>query len=707
MFPGPGARFFVGESIMKSRAKHCLRSRLPAAPRAAVVRLKVELLEHRLAPDSMFTGLVAGSSLGDIFDGVNRHTTADPVSDLSSNRMPAHRTSGAGDASTGFYHSTSSVALALVAAPGDLVRNVAQPAGSTGIGTLDDLGNQLENANADGAAASMLLARRHLNPSSAAVAGSPEATSPAGTADSTGSSPEHISVLPETPSASATPVVQHSVYPFGLGIRTGSGQPLGVSQDVLQHHRNSTRDGLYIDPLFTQDAAANTHRDLTFDASLPGSTYGQPLYIGEGPGGRPTLIVATEQNVVLALDASDGSQLWTSSLGTPVARAQLPCGDIDPLGVTGTPVIDPSSRTIFVDAMTTPDGGTTKQHLIYALSLDDGSVRDGWPVDVNAMVPGFNSTVQNQRGALLLNQGTLYVPYGGHFGDCGTYHGWVVAVPVDDPSSVTAFETDARGAGIWAPGGLSSDGNSVFAATGNAFGSTTWMGGEAILRLGPGGTFSGDPADYFTPSNWRQLDASDTDVGGSGPVLVDVPGADPSQLVVALGKNGVAYLLDRNYLGGVGTGDGFTGEGLQSMRVATGTIINAAAAYTTTSGTYVVFTTAGNGIGCPGTPGSLVGLRIGAAAPPTIEVAWCANNQGRGSPIVTTTDGSSVPIVWTAGAESSNRLHAFDGETGEVLYAGGGASELMSTVRRFSTPIAVNGRIFVAADNRLYAFTTQ
>ncbi len=483
-----------------------------------------------------------------------------------------------------------------------------------------------------------------------------------------------------------------------------------IPGDVLQHHRNDTRDGLYVDALITQEAATTTHRDATFSAPLPGPTHAQPLYVNNGPGGSAAFIVATEQNAVLALDAADGSQIWVSDLGSPVPRSHLPCGNIDPLGVAGTPVIDPNARTIYVAAMTTPDGGVTKQQQIFALSLDDGSILPGWPLDVSDITHdglSFSPSVQNQRGALLLNSGMLYVPYGGHFGDCGTYHGWVVAVPVDDPTSRTAWATEARGGGSWAPGGLSADGQSIFVATGNTFLPSQWMGGEAIIRLGPGATFSGDTGDYFAPSNWRQLDAADLDLGGSGPVLIDVPGAEPSQLVVALGKNGVAYLLDRNDLGGIGTGDGFTGEGVQSKRVSNGIIRNAAAAYTAPSGTYVVFNTTGSGIGCPGTPGNLVALRIGASAPPTIDVAWCANNLGSGSPIVTTTDGTLEPVVWSVGSESSNRLHAFNGETGEVLFDGGGPNEQMSFVRRFQTPIAVNGRILVAADNELYAFTTQ
>jgi hypothetical protein len=494
----------------------------------------------------------------------------------------------------------------------------------------------------------------------------------------------------------------------------------GVPVDVLLHHLHPTRDGSYVDPVITQSAAANTHLDPSFTASVTGQIYAQPLFVNSGPGGTAAYIVATEENDVVALAAADGSRIWGTNLGAPVPRSSLPCGDIDPLGITGTPVIDASARAIFLDAMTTPDGGATKQHLIYALSLDDGSVMPGWPVDVNSLSFGglpFDSSVQDQRGALLLNAGVIYVPYGGHFGDCGNYHGWVVAVAENDPTSATAWATNGLKAAIWAVGGLATDGNSLFAATGNTFGVTDWSGGEAILRLGFDDTFSGQPMDFFAPSNWLTLDQNDLDLGAAGPVILDVPGATPSQLVVALGKSGVAHLLDRTNLGGIGTGDGVNGEGLYSTRVALepgtpprGRIRGAAAAYTTASGTYVVFsvsTPGATGFGCPGTPGDLVALLVSASSPPTVTVAWCADNHGRGAPIVTTSDGSSDPVVWTIGAEGTNRLYAYNGETGEVLFDGGGSNEQMTLVRRFQTPIAVNGHIIVAADGQLFVFTTQ
>src|SRR4029079_11217336 len=102
----------------------------------------------------------------------------------------------------------------------------------------------------------------------------------------------------------------------------------------------------------------------------------------------------------------------------------MPCGNIDPFGVTGTPVIDAASKTLFVAALTTPDGGITKRHQVFALSLDDGTPRAGWPVDVSTITANgatFQASVQGQRAALALLGRTVYVGYGGMLGECGNY----------------------------------------------------------------------------------------------------------------------------------------------------------------------------------------------------------------------------------------------------------------------------------------------
>ena len=131
--------------------------------------------------------------------------------------------------------------------------------------------------------------------------------------------------------------------------------------NVTQYHNHSSRDGLYIDPAFTQGAAGNLTRDLGFDGTIVGDVYAQPLYLDNGPNGRPTIIVVTESNNVYALDAVDGSIIWQRNVGDPVPLEDLPCPPkLETMGITGTPFVDLASRALFLDAMITPDGGTTK-----------------------------------------------------------------------------------------------------------------------------------------------------------------------------------------------------------------------------------------------------------------------------------------------------------------------------------------------------------
>ena len=477
----------------------------------------------------------------------------------------------------------------------------------------------------------------------------------------------------------------------------GGGNPgLDGGVSVLQHHNHPSRDGVYVDASLTKTAAAGMHLDPAFNATIQGPTYAQPLYLDNGPGGRDLIFAATEQNIVYALDAATGSVVWQRSLGASVPLAQLPCGNIDPLGITGTPVIDLETRTLFVDAMTTPDQGQTKRHLVFGLSIDDSTIRPGWPLDVSATVTSplqLNSSVQSQRAALALLNRTLYVPYGGFWGDCGTYHGWMLGIPLANPSAVRAWHTRALGGGVWGPSGVASDGSSLFVATGNTAGTSIWQDGEAIIRFDPGPVFNGQSTSFFTPNDWKYLDDTDLDLGGTAPVLLTL-GSSSSSFVVALGKNGTAYLLDPNNLGGQSTG------GLFSATVTGDEIITAAAAYTTLQGSYVVFRA--HGTNCPGTPGDLTAIKV-SSSPPSFSTAWCATQNGAGSPMVTT-DGGANTIVWSVGAEGDNRLRGFDADTGRVLFAGGGPAEAMGNVRRFQTPIVAKGRVFVAADDRIYAF---
>jgi hypothetical protein len=499
--------------------------------------------------------------------------------------------------------------------------------------------------------------------------------------------------LRQTPQVRIQSYKWEIIFPFLiLGLVRGV-PDLQSAVNVTQFHNHENRDGLYIDPAFTRDASAGLKRDTNFSGNVSGNIYAQPLYIEDGPGGKAMVITVTESNNVYALDAANGSIIWQRHVGQPVPKANFPCGNIDPMGVTGTPVVDLPSRTLFFDAMTTPDGGTTKKHFIFALNVDTGATNAGWPVDLTATVRFggnvFNSTVQGQRSALAVLGGYVYSTYAGHAGDCGNYFGWLVAIPVNDPSTVQAWATSIRGGGSWGVGGIASDGVDPFVATGNTFGAATWSGGESIIHFTPGAVFSGQTNDFWTPTNWQSLDTTDKDLGGSGALVVDVPGATPSKLILALGKDGNAYLLNRTNLGGISAP-------LSQKTVSSASIIQAAVTYQTMQGVYVVF--------CANTS-QLAGYRITPTSPPTMVSAWTVSQGGRGSPLVTSTDGSNNVVVWGIGAESDQRLHGFDGDTGAVVFDGGGASELMAGTHRFQTAIAARGRIFVAADHKIYAFS--
>lgn len=154
---------------------------------------------------------------------------------------------------------------------------------------------------------------------------------------------------------------------------------------------------------------------------MSGHVYAQPLYWHPPGAEKGTLLVATEDNVVYAIDAVTGGEIWKRSVGRPVPRSSLPCGDINPLGITGTPAIDEDGQAIYLDAAV--EGTSGPRHLVFGLSLRDGSPLPGWPIDVADALgrqhQAFESRNQNQRGAVAIVEGTLYVPFGGHFGDCG------------------------------------------------------------------------------------------------------------------------------------------------------------------------------------------------------------------------------------------------------------------------------------------------
>lgn len=475
---------------------------------------------------------------------------------------------------------------------------------------------------------------------------------------------------------------------FALALSPLSALTQGSS--VLTYHGDNSRSGQYVVPTLSWEKARSVQPDRAFNARVAGPMYAQPLYWRAPGASTGTLFVATENDVVQALNAMTGKEVWRRVVGRPVRASSLPCGNINPLGITGTPVIDRATQAIYVDAAVERPNGP--RHQVFALSTRDGSVLPGWPIDIADALERagrhFDPRVQNQRAALALVDDTLYVAFGGHFGDCGDYHGWVVGIPLHDPGKLVGFETRARGGGIWSPGGSGVVGHDIYFATGNTFGALTWSDGEAVLRVGADLRRSDNKRDYFA------LDARDADLGGSNPLPLNVPGADGGRaLILALGKDGKAYLLDRHDLGGIG------GQ-LAAETVSQTRIITSPAAYPVGNDIFVAFQAPGARCPQPGRDHDLTVVKIAAGPPPAMATVWCGALRGRGSPIATTTDGHSNPIVWILGAEGDDRLHAFRGDTGEPIFL----SEPLSGLRRFETLIAIQDRLYVGADGRIYAF---
>jgi outer membrane protein assembly factor BamB len=264
-------------------------------------------------------------------------------------------------------------------------------------------------------------------------------------------------------------------------------------------------------------------------ASVDGAVYAQPLVVGS------EVIVATENDSVYALSASGGVVRWTRHLASPVT-AGLPCGNINPSGITGTPVADPATGRLWVVTFTAQPA---YQHTLWELDLATGRTLWQRPIDVS----GSDPRAQQQRGALTLLGSRVYVPFGGLYGDCSDYKGRVVGAPVSGSGPVVSFTTaNQRQAGIWAPAGESVRDGSLYIATGNGMPYDQVDDSDSVLRLSPDLAVQ----DRFTPANFAALSAGDLDLGSTAPALL------PDGLIFQIGKQGIGYVLDGSRLGGTG-----------------------------------------------------------------------------------------------------------------------------------------------------------
>lgn len=334
--------------------------------------------------------------------------------------------------------------------------------------------------------------------------------------------------------------------PAGIvtSIATGSiGNPAGPPQITLGSGDSQARYPAAAWPEFGQNGArTGVARGLPragrlsrrWTARLDGAVYGQPLVVGG------LVIAATENDSVYALNARTGRVAWRRHLGTPVQRGQLQCGDIFPLGITGTPVYDRGNGLVYAVA----EMYIRQQvyHVLFGLSVRDGAVR----VERDIPAPDGNPEHDQQRAGLTIEDGRVYAAFGGLAGDCGQYRGTVAGVPLSGGGTIISYMTPtAREGAIWGTGGpVIGPHGDLWVSTGNgaAGPGDPYDGSDSVIRLSPGLR----RLDLFTPATWAPDNAGDLDLGSAQPVLA------AGNATFIMGKRGVGYLLDTRHLGGIG-----------------------------------------------------------------------------------------------------------------------------------------------------------
>jgi outer membrane protein assembly factor BamB len=304
---------------------------------------------------------------------------------------------------------------------------------------------------------------------------------------------------------------------LGLFANSAPAVPAAAGADWPTYQGSNSRSGV------VAGAPAFSAFRRRFSRNVDGEVYAQPLIV------RGVIYVATENNSVYAF-RTNGQPLFQRHFGQPVPGRDLPCGNIDPSGITGTPAI--SGNRLYVVAFL----ASGHQHVLYALDTRSGRIL------MHRRVDAPEPLVEQERGALLVDHGRVYVPYGGLYGDCGPYHGYVVSVTTGGRGRRT-YANPSSEAGIWAPGGISEGpSGALLVATGNGGGgSNRFEYSNSVLRLST--TLVREA--FWAPRDWLSLSGSDTDVGSVAPLPV------PGGMVFQSGKDGIGYLLSPA-LGGIG-----------------------------------------------------------------------------------------------------------------------------------------------------------
>ena len=551
------------------------------------------------------------------------------------------------------------------------------------------------------------------------------------------------------------PIVKPVFLVLVAGFLAFASRPAAAQVGVLTYHNNNQRTGLNPNETILNLTNVNaTSFGKLFSYAVDGYVYAQPLYVPnlniQGKGVHNVCFIATESNTVYAFDADSagaaGGLLWKTNLGPPAVTTiagvftnknfgtrynNNAYTDIVPrVGITGTPVIDLNSGTLYVDAFTGEAGGgaTNYFHRLHALNLANGTEQPYSPVVVSASVPGngvgsvggtlnFSARQHSQRSALTLAGGILYVPFAG-YADTDPYHGWLLGYNATNlllltnyvfnttPNSTTAaYGANAGEGGIWMGGGgvcvdentnlIFEVGNGIFNATNNA-GKTEYS--DSFLKLSTTNGLA--VADYFTPYNQATLALNDTDLGSGALLLLpDQPGAFP-HLLAGAGKEGKIYLINRDQM-----------TSGNNHFDSTNTI------------DFVVQSLAGKIKGSFSTPVFFNGRLYYAASGDNLKAIALNNGLLSGTDILTNTartftfpgatpsvsaNGTNSGIVWVLKMGAPQLLVACNATnfSTELYHSGqaAGNRDQLAGGTKFAAPIVADGKVFAGGSNSVSVF---
>jgi hypothetical protein len=502
------------------------------------------------------------------------------------------------------------------------------------------------------------------------------------------------------------------------GVDSGGSDGAGggpTATSVLTYHNDNARTGQYTAETTLTPANVNsTSFGKVFSQTVDSYVYAQPLFVPDLTISGQThdvVIVVTENNSVYAFDAdAAGPVLWHTNVGTALSDSELDdTTDLVPgAGITGTPVIDPTSETMYLVSLTKDSTGA--HHRLHAIDLTTGGDKPGSPVEVSPTVTGTGANSQNgsivfvpathyQRAALLLAGGVVYVGIGGNAESDQNNHGWIVGFKATDLTSTMTFCTSPNDfwSSVWqSGGGLSSDSAGyIYAETANGTFDVDTGGsdyGDTALKLDS----TGAVADYFTPFNQSAMSGADIDFGSANPVLLpDQSGAVAHELL-ASGKPGVLYLIDRDNMGHFQSGSDSQ-------------IVQSVPAFPNTNGvTSGIFSSPAywNGnVYVSGIGGSVEIFTLSAGLLSTSPASQTSQQFGfPGGTVSISSNGATAGIAWV-----------LDGNAG-VLYAYDAtnlATELYDTTQaangrdtpglpvKFAVPTVANGHVYVGTQTEL------